>query len=51
VKALARAGFRVDRQGKHVFMSKGALKAVIPRNHPVDAYTVAVIVRDAGLTI
>ncbi|MEK7686201.1 MAG: type II toxin-antitoxin system HicA family toxin [Verrucomicrobiota bacterium] len=51
VKALERAGFRIDRQGKHIFMSKGALKAVIPRNNPVDAYTMAAIVRDAGMTI
>ncbi|MBI4327532.1 MAG: type II toxin-antitoxin system HicA family toxin [Chloroflexi bacterium] len=51
VKALERAGFLIDRQGKHIFMSKGALKAVIPRNNPVDAYTMAAIVRDAGMTI
>ena len=50
VKALEKAGFRIDRQGKHIFMSKGALKAVIPRNNPVDAYTMAAIVRDAGMT-
>jgi hypothetical protein len=32
-------------------MSKAALKIVVPRNNPVDAYTMAAIVRDAGLTI
>src|SRR5437667_2015998 len=32
-------------------MSKGSIKVVIPRNNPVDAYTMAAIVRDAGLTI
>jgi predicted RNA binding protein YcfA (HicA-like mRNA interferase family) len=51
VKALQKAGFRVDRQGKHVFLSNGSLKVVVPRNNPVDAYTMAAIVRDAGLTI
>jgi len=51
VKALERAGCRSDRQGKHIFMAKGVLKAVIPRNNPVDAYTMAAIVRDAGMTI
>ena len=51
VKALERAGFRIDRQGKHIFMSKGALHAVVPRNNPVDAYTMAAIVRDAGMTV
>ncbi|HSH37963.1 MAG TPA: type II toxin-antitoxin system HicA family toxin [Chthoniobacterales bacterium] len=51
VRALEKAGFRIDRQGKHIFMSNGAIKIVIPRNNPVDAYTMAAIVRDAGLTI
>ena len=51
VKALVKAGFHIDRQGKHIFMSKGSVRVVIPRNNPVDAYTMAAIVRDAGLTI
>ena len=51
VKALEKAGFRIDRQGKHIFMTKGPLKAVVPRNNPVDAYTMAAIVRDAGMAI
>lgn len=32
-------------------MSKGARKVVVPRNNPVDAYTMAAIVRDADLSI
>lgn len=51
VKAFQRAGFKIDRQSKHVFMSRGARKVVIPRNNPVDAYTMAAIIRDAGMTI
>ena len=51
VKALQKAGFLIDRQGKHIFMSRGPLKAVVPRNNPVDAYTMAAIVRDAGMSI
>jgi len=51
VKAFQKAGFKIDRQGKHIFMSKGLIKLVIPRNNPVDAYTMAAIVRDAGMTI
>lgn len=51
IKALERAGFRIDRQGKHIFLSKGSVKVVVPRNNPIDAYTMAAIVRDAGLTI
>ena len=51
IKALEKAGFHIDRQGKHIFMSKGSLRVVIPRNNPVNAYTMAAIVRDASLTI
>ena len=51
VKALQKAGFHIDRQGRHIFPSKGALHVVVPRNNPVDAYTMAAIVRDAGLSI
>ena len=51
VKAFEKAGFRIDRQGGHIFMSKGPVKVVIPRNNPVDAYTMAAIVRDAGMTV
>lgn len=47
----AKAGFRIDRQSKHIFMSKNKLHVVVPRNNPVDAYTMAAIVRDASLTI
>jgi hypothetical protein len=32
-------------------MSKGQIKVVVPRYNPVDAYTMAAIVRDAGMTI
>ena len=51
LRALQKAGFQIDRQGKHIFLSKGPLKAVVPRNNPVDAYTMGAIIRDAGLTI
>ena len=51
VKALQKAGFRIDRQGKHIFMSKANVHVVVPRNNPVDAYTMGAIVRDAGLSI
>ena len=40
----------IDKE-KHIFMSKGSVRIVVPRNNPVDAYTMAAIVRDAGLTI
>ena len=51
VKALEKAGFRIVRQGKHIVMSNGARFVTIPRNNPVNGYTMAGIVKDAGLTI
>jgi len=52
VKALEKAGFRIVRQGKkHIVMSDGTRFLTIPRNNPINAYTMGGIVRDAGLTI
>ncbi len=51
VRALEKAGFRVVRQGKHVVMSDGVRFLTIPRHNPINAFTMAGIVRDAGLTI
>jgi len=51
VKALEKAGFRIVRQGKHIVMSDDTRFLTIPRNNPINSYTMAGIVRDAGLTI
>ncbi len=51
VRALERAGFRVIRQGKHIVMSDGGRIPTIPRHNPVNAYTMAGIVGDAGLSV
>jgi predicted RNA binding protein YcfA (HicA-like mRNA interferase family) len=51
VRALEKAGFRILRQGKHIVMSDGLRKITIPRHNPVNAVTMAGIVKDAGLTI
>lgn len=51
VRALQKAGFRIVRQGKHVVMSDGIRLVTIPRNNPINAYTMGGIVRDAGLTL
>ena len=50
VKALEKVGFRIVRQGKHIVMSDGNRFLVVPRNNPVNAYTMGGIIRDAGLT-
>ncbi|WP_419164058.1 type II toxin-antitoxin system HicA family toxin [Candidatus Palauibacter sp.] len=50
VRALERAGFRVARQGKHIVMTDGERIVTVPRNNPVNAFTMGRIVQDAGLT-
>ena len=52
VRALEKAGFRILRDGiKHIVMSDGARFLTIPRNNPVNAFTMGGIARDAGLTV
>ena len=51
VRALQKDGFRIVRQGKHVVMSNGQRIITVPRHNPVNAITMAGIVRDAGLTL
>lgn len=42
VRAFQKVGFWIAREGKHI---------TIPRANPVDAFTMAGIVKDAGITI
>jgi hypothetical protein len=51
VRALERAGFWILRQSKHIIMTNGDLVLTVPRHNPINAYTMAAIIRDAGLTI
>ena len=51
VRALEKTSFRILRQGKHIVMTDGVRKITIPRHNPVNAITMAGIVKDAGLTI
>ncbi len=51
VRAFQKAGFRIIREGKHISMSNGSRVIIIPRANPINAFTMAGIVRDAGLTI
>lgn len=50
VRALEKVGFRILRQGKHIVMTDGSRKLLIPRHNPVNAFTMGGIVRAAGLT-
>ena len=51
VKALEKAGFWIARQGKHITLTNGERIITIPRANPVDSFTMAGIVKDAGLTV
>jgi predicted RNA binding protein YcfA (HicA-like mRNA interferase family) len=52
VRALRKAGFRIAREGrKHLVMTDGNRFLTIPRSNPINSYTMAGIVKDAGLTI
>lgn len=51
VRALEKAGFRIERQGKHIVMTDGVRIVTIPRHNPVNAYTMGTIVQGAGLTV
>ena len=51
VRALEKAGFRVVRQGKHVVMTDDKAIVTIPRHNPVNRWTLAGILKDAGLTV
>ena len=51
VRVLQKAGFWILRQGKHIVMTNGTQKVVIPRHNPVNAITMGGIVQGAGLTI
>jgi len=51
IRALEKAGFRIERQGKHVIMSDGIRIVTIPRHNPIQAFTMGGIVKEAGLSI
>jgi predicted RNA binding protein YcfA (HicA-like mRNA interferase family) len=51
IRALQRAGFVIERQSGHVVLSKDGREVIVPRNNPINAYTMFDIVKDAGLTV
>jgi predicted RNA binding protein YcfA (HicA-like mRNA interferase family) len=51
VRAFQKKGFWIAREGKHITMTNGERIITIPRANPVDAFTMAGIVKDAGFTI
>ena len=51
VNAFEKAGFWIARERKHTIMTNGERIITIPRHNPINSYTMAGIVLDAGLTI
>jgi predicted RNA binding protein YcfA (HicA-like mRNA interferase family) len=51
VKTFMKAGFWIARQGRHITMTDGNRIITIPRANPINAFTMAGIIKDAGLTI
>jgi len=45
VKAFEKAGFRVIREGKHISMAKDDRIIIIPRNNPINAFTMGELSR------
>jgi len=50
VRVLKKAGFAIDRQGKHIIMRKGNVIIPIPRHNTIKGFTMGKIAKDAGLT-
>jgi predicted RNA binding protein YcfA (HicA-like mRNA interferase family) len=51
IRALEKAGFKIVRQSGHIVLSNGSRFVVVPRNNPVNAFTMGAIARDAGFTV
>jgi predicted RNA binding protein YcfA (HicA-like mRNA interferase family) len=51
VKVFEKLGYRILRQGKHIVMTDGKSVVTIPRHNPVNRWTLAVIIKEAGLTV
>ena len=51
IRAFEKADFWIAGQGKHITMTNGERIITIPRANPVNVFTMAGIVKDAGLTI
>jgi len=50
-RALKKIGFWISNErGKHIGMTNGKRKVIIPRHTRLNPYTLKSIIRDAGLT-
>jgi predicted RNA binding protein YcfA (HicA-like mRNA interferase family) len=51
IRVFEKFGFWILRQGKHIAMTNGTRIITIPRNNPINGYTMTGIIKDAGMTI
>ena len=51
IRALGKVGFRVVRESRHIIMTNGPTTVIIPRNDPINAFTMGGIILQAGLTV
>jgi predicted RNA binding protein YcfA (HicA-like mRNA interferase family) len=51
VRALEKAGFKIVRQSGHIVLSNGSRFVIVPRNNPINAFTMGGIVKDAGFMV
>jgi predicted RNA binding protein YcfA (HicA-like mRNA interferase family) len=51
IRAFEKVGFKIIHQSGHIVMSSGSRFIVIPRNNPVNAFTMGGIIKDAGLSV
>ena len=50
VRVFTKLGFHIAHEGKHTVMSNGQVRLTLPRHNPINAFTMAGIAKDAGLT-
>ena len=50
VTAFGKIGYRVVRESSHIIVSDGTTQLKIPRHNPINAYTMAGLITQAGLT-
>jgi hypothetical protein len=50
LRVFTKLGFRIAHEGTHTVMSNGRVRLTIPRHNPINAFTMADLARDAGLT-
>ena len=50
VTAFEKIGYDVERESGHIIMSNGINQLKIPRHNPINAYTMAGLIRQAGLS-